>query len=805
MPKPGDRPADVLTRPFTRVKKEVTMSRLAILLSGLVNLVCIVTAVPLSASAATGFRLHGRVTDQSGAIVAAASVTLSSREGSKWSCTSDSRGSYEFAGLMPGEYLLEARMPGFRTQVTMLSVRGGDDREFNVTLTVAGIDDEVVITASGTTQSAQEASKSITIVDDKDIERRDAGSLTDALRNVPGVRVEQLGGPGAFSKIFVRGLRVVDTSLLIDGVRVRDASDFRGSINPYLGDLLINNVDRIEVLRGSGSSLYGSNAVGGVVNLIPADGAGPPRFELDFEGGGLGTLREQAKATGGAGNGFGYSLSGTRLDVSDGVHGNEVYRNTSAGGHAHYNINRNISLRGTFTLAHGFGRLTDSPFPIGPAGNEFGFATGNGPVIGFVDNEVNPDSFRFATLLAGSVALSHQVNGTYNYSVYFQSVSTRSLFSNGPDQSEIAKRLGIFEFAGDTHLDGHVDTLNWTNNISAGRHNLVTGGLEWERESFSQEFSSPSFSTPRTTDRQSSLAIFGQDQLSWFEGRLQLLAAVRSQGFSINNPGSVPAIHGIPIKRSLTGDGSVAYTIRSSGTRLRSHVGNSFRAPSLSERFTIFNGTRIGNPFLRPERGLSVDGGLDQRLFRDRIQFSATYFYNRLQEVITSTDNLQEVNSRGALSRGVELSVIVSPGAGLDLRAAYTFANSIQILPDDTLRFDNVILRAGTSVDSFSIPRHSFAFEANQKFRRGININFDLYAVSKHLFPLFDPVFFSEVLFDFGGYTRAGAGASYTRGVGEGKELTFSARVQNLFNATIFEEGFRTPGHTATAGIKFRF
>ena len=516
-------------------------------------------------------------------------------------------------------------------------------------------------------------------------------------------------------------------------------------------------------------------------------------------------LREQAKVTGGSGSRVGYSFSATRLDVNDGVHGNEVYRNTSAAGHAHYNITPNIGLRATFTLAHGFGRLTDSPFPIGPAGNEFGFATGNGPVTGFVENQVNPDSFRFATLVVGSVKFSHRVNRVYNYSVSFQSVSTGSLFTNGPDQSQMARQLGIFEFAGDSHLDGLINTVNFTGNIAAGSHNLITAGVESEWESFGQRFSSPSFSTPRTTDRQSSVAVFGQDQLSLMEGRLRILAAVRSQGFDIKNPESIPAIQGIPIKRALTGDGSIAYTIRSSATRLRSHVGNSFRAPSLSERFTIFNGMRIGNPFLRPERGISVDGGIDQRLLRDRIQLGATYFYNRLQEIITSTSNLQEINSRGALSRGLELSLDASPRAGLDLRAAYTFANSTQILPADTLRFDNVTLRAGTSVDSFSIPRHSFAFEANQNFRRGINLNFELYTASKHLFPLFDPIFFSEVLFNFGGYTRAGAGASYTREIGENKHVTLSARFNNIFDATIFEEGFRAPGHTARAGIKFQF
>jgi outer membrane cobalamin receptor len=742
--------------------------------------------------------------DQSGALIPAATVNLSSREGPVRSGQSDQKGSYSFTGLIAGEYLLEVRIPGFRSQVTALTIRDGDDRELDVNLSVAGIDDQVVVTASGTTQSAEEASKSITIVDDKDIERRDSLALTDALQDVPGLRVEQLGGPGAFSKIFVRGMRVVDTSLLIDGIRVRDASDFRGSINPFLGDLLINNVDRVEVLRGSGSSLYGSNAVGGVINLIPPDGAGPPRFDFAFEGGSLGALREQARVTGGAGARFGYSFSATRLDVNDGVHGSEVYRNTSAGGHAHYNITPNISVRGTFTLAHGFGRLTDSPFPIGPAGNEFGFATGNGVVKGFVENEVNPDSFRLATLLVGSVTFSHQVDSVYSYSVSFQSVSTRSLFSNGPDQSPIARQLGVFEFVGDTHLEGLIDTLNFTNSVVAGRHNLITAGIESERESFGQEFLSPSSSTPRTTDRQSSLAVFGQDQLSLLDGRFRLLAAIRSQGFDIKNPESVPAIQGIPIKRALTGDGSLAYAILSSGTKLRAHVGNSFRAPSLSERFTIFNGMRIGNPFLRPERGLSLDGGLDQRLLHDRIQFSATYFYNRLQEIITATNGLQEINSRGALSRGLELSLAMSPVAGLDLRAAYTYVNSAQILPDNTLRFDNVVLPAGASVASFSIPSHSFSFEANQKFRHGLNLNFDLYAASKHVFPLFDPVIFSEVLFDFGGYTRAGLGATYTW-ILRDKQLSLSARFNNVFNTTVFEEGFRAPGHTATAGVKYRF
>lgn len=755
--------------------------------------------------AGAGARLRGRVIDQSSAAVSGAIVRLSLREGLQWAATTDANGAFSFDQLNAGEYLIETEARNFRRQVESLRLGPQEDRTLEVTLHAAGVDEHMVVTASGTAQSVDETSKSVTVVDEEKIERRDEYSLVEALRPVPGLRVEQLGGPGAFSKIFIRGLRVVDTSLLIDGFRVRDAADFRGGINPFLEDLLTNNIERIEVLRGSGSSLYGSNAVGGVINIVPQEGAGSPRFDLGFEGGSLGLFRERARVSGGTQSGFGYSLSATRLDVNDGVHGSEVYRNTSVGGRARYNIKPNISLRGAITFVDGFSRLSDSPFPIGPAGNEFGFATGMGPVIGFIENEPNPDGFRDANLFVGSITFSHQVGNAYNYSASFQSVVTRRAFPNGPDQSATAKKLGLFEFVSDSHSNGHIDTFNWTNYIRAGRYNLITAGLEAERESFTQDFTSPFFSTPRTTDRQRSLALFAQDQVSLLDGRFQLSAAFRTQGFTIKNPESVPEVRNIDVKRALTGDGSIAYLFRKSSTKLRAHVGNSFRAPSLSERFTLFRGQRIGNPFLRPERGLSVDGGLDQELLQGKLRASATYFYSRLQEVITETALFRQTNSRGALARGVELSLAAAAGRGLDVNTAYTYTNSALALAGAILRFDNVRLPAGASIQSFSIPRHSFSLEVNQRLQGGFNINFDLYSVSKHNFPLFDPLFFSQVLFSFKGYTKADLGASYTREIGERRQVTFYGKVDNLFDRKIFEEGFRAPGATAVGGIKFRF
>src|SRR6266851_1945291 len=775
-----------------------TLGSLAALL---LALACMTVALAQTANTITG-----RVTDPQGAAVKGTTVKLYARDNRvPITTTSDGTGAYRFEGLAPGEYIVEVESPGFARSVRPLHAERGHVTTFNVGLEIAGISSEVVVTAEGTPQSTDEVAKAISVVDARQIERRDEYSLIGALRPVPGVRVEQLGGPGAFSKIFIRGLRVVDTSLLVDGFRVRDAADFRGSINPFLEDLLTNNIDRVEVMRGSGSSLYGSNAVGGVVNIVPPDGAGSPKFNLGFEGGSLGLFRERAQVSGDIKENFGYSFSAMRLDVNHGVHDGEIYRNTSLAGHARYNIRPNMSLRGTIVYTRGTNRLSDDPFPIGPAGNEFGFATGSGPVIAFVENDPDPDSFRHARLFTGSIAFSHQVNSVYSYSVSFQSVATNSLFNNGPDQSKTAKRLGLFADVSEFLGNGRTQTFNFTNNIRVARSNLITVGLEAEGEQFTQRFTSPFFSTPQTTDRQRSLAFFAQDQLSLLDGRLQFSAAFRTQGFTIKNPQSVPEVQNINVKRAVVGDGSIAYRFRESGTKLRAHLGNSFRAPSLSERFVLFRGQRIGNPFLSPERGLSVDGGIDQTLLKNKLRASATYFYSRLQSVITSTALFKQTNAPGALARGVELSVAASPFRGMDVSSAYTFTNSSQVLGAALLRSDNVRLPQGASVQSFSIPRHSFSLEVNQRFRKRFNVSFDLYTASKHNFALFDPVFFSQVLFSFKGYTKAELGASYTLPLAESRSLRFYGKLDILLGQKYFEEGFRAPGRTGVAGAVFSF
>ena len=149
----------------------------------------------------------------------------------------------------------------------------GENKELAVQLKVAAINASVVVTATGTAQRADEVSKVVSTLDAQEIEAKHELTLPEALRGTPGVRVQQQGSPGSLTTLRLRGQRNFDTALLLDGLRVRDAGDINGSALSLMSDLVPVALDRVEVLRGAGSSIYGTHAIGGVVNMIPDVGS----------------------------------------------------------------------------------------------------------------------------------------------------------------------------------------------------------------------------------------------------------------------------------------------------------------------------------------------------------------------------------------------------------------------------------------------------------------------------------------------------------------------------------------------------
>ncbi|HEU4508452.1 MAG TPA: TonB-dependent receptor, partial [Pyrinomonadaceae bacterium] len=465
--------------------------------------------------------ISGTVTDDNGAKVSGAQVMLTSSNGLHLNTSTDQNGTFEFKNLRSGSYFIEVRTPGFST-FTSEEIRfsRGENKDVPVQLKIAAINASVVVTATGTAQRADEVSKVVSTIDAAEIEAKHELSLTEALRGTPGVRVQQQGSPGALTTVRLRGQRNFDTALLLDGLRVRDASDINGSALSLMTDLSPVALDRVEVLRGAGSSIYGTHAIGGVVNVIPA--VGSPGFHVNagFEGGSLATYRERLEASGGN-DLFGFDVGVNRVDVRNGIDGDDAYGNTGFAGRFQFNPTPSIMIAANLYGNIANARLNDSPFALPGAFTSTERFPEAVDGVTFQPDFNNPDQGRRSRLLAGSGRFSHAVSDTVSYSVAYQRVSSNRRNYNGP---AVDPRFASFVPFGDFEFvnvnRGNVDTVDGRVNFSFSRSNLLTAGFEFERESLFQS-SQPSFATfNNTTDRQRTFAVFGQDQLSFLDDRL---------------------------------------------------------------------------------------------------------------------------------------------------------------------------------------------------------------------------------------------------------------------------------------------
>src|SRR4051794_37622529 len=244
----------------------------------------------LGFSAAFAASLRGVVLDAAGKPIPGSRVTVFGRNGQQPITTlADNDGKYTIDPLPAGQYLVQAEAPGMARRVaSALAIGETDGATVDLKLDVAEVRTEVVVTATGLAQTTDEIAKSVDSLDAADLAKNAEFSVTESLRSLPGMRVQTLGGPGSFTRILTRGLRPQDTAITVDGLRFRDAATTQGDATPFLQDLLLLGTERIEVLRGTGSSVYGSNATGGVVNLVTVAGGGPVHGDILAEGGGLG-------------------------------------------------------------------------------------------------------------------------------------------------------------------------------------------------------------------------------------------------------------------------------------------------------------------------------------------------------------------------------------------------------------------------------------------------------------------------------------------------------------------------------------
>jgi len=732
-------------------------------------------SIPFVGGAAHGATIKGTVYDPSGRAVLNVRVSLLQSLTALDERQTNAKGEYQFEGLAKGTYRLVANAPGFSASTADVEVGEDQTRSVDLHLALSAVQQQVVVSASLEGALAPQLGSSVSTVSEQEIDDRGAQSVTDVLRGVPGVALDDSGRRGGVTDVFIRGGDSNYNLVMVDGIQLNEVGgDFDFAPLPADG------VDHVEVTRGPESALFGSNAVTGVVNIVTRRGEGPPHFEVQAEGGSFTTGRF---LTGGSGLthdlSWAYDLS--RLD-SGGVVQNDRYRNQSA----ILSLGYRRSERRQVDF-HFFGNANDAGDP-GPYGSDpDGLFTGKDTysrnkqnLFGYQGSYTEQVSSRFRQVVTGSVA-------TNDY--YFRS-SYGDSFSN--------------------NLRGVLDTRS---EVAVSNKDFLVAGFEYNREQFKNTYVADANSNPFLLPR-TSLAYFVEDRWSP-SARLFVMAGLRLDDLSTHSLpagdyGARPFIPASSITK-LNPRVSAAYTARKTDsapwlgmTRLHGSFGTGIRAPNGYElAFT-------DNPHLKPEKSVSFDSGIEQRFFDSRALLDLTYFYNKFEDQIVtlggSLTNLSTFisdNLGNSRAQGLEASFRLRPTRSLQVSGEYTLLGTAILTLDGSS-----LVQAPFHVGQELIrrPKNSGGFNMTWQHRRlTLNTNAYLRGPTLDLEPndgVYACSFGLPCLFPDKGYVVLNGGFSYnlTRGV------EIYGHLNNLLDQK-YEEvlGYPALPLNFLAGVKFTF
>lgn len=481
------------------------------------------------------------------------------------------------------------------------------------------VEEAIVVTAARVPEPAREVGSSVTVLDREDIERRKVTTVLELLRTVPGVEVSQGGGPGRVASVFLRGGTSAQTLVLLDGVRLNNpataAFDF--------ADLTVDGIERVEVLRGPQSVLYGSEAMGGVVAITTRRGGEGLHGSVEAEVGSLGHRAARAALRGGD-EAFDWSLAASTLET-DGV---------SAASEAAGNTEDDLWEDTTFAGRAGFRFLGDGRADVtarhveAEAGLD-GFAFGVGPTD-------DPNYLQSHRLTQVAVELSKPITSVWRQELTVGTVEDR-LVGEDPDTPfhpfDVETRVSEVSTRADLRF--------------SEEHRLLAGYTFERRETENAGAFDEAF------DLSSG---FLNHRWAWRE-RLFVTAGLRHDDASD---------FGSETTYRATG----AWLLGGGATRLHGSYGTGFRVPTFNELF--FPGA--GNTALDPESSEGWDAGVERTLLAGRLRLDVTAFGNRFDDLIVfDLGTFTFANVARADSRGVELTAEAAPAEGWDVTGSWTW------------------------------------------------------------------------------------------------------------------------------------
>ena len=441
----------------------------------------------------------------------------------------------------------------------------------------------VVVTATRTETPLQETAVSVTVIKEEEIQRQQAITVTEALRTVPGLDFAPTGSRGTTTSIFIRGAESDQTLVLIDGVEVNSVT--LGSFD--FSNLTTENIDRIEVLRGSGGTLYGSQAVGGVINVLTKKGEGAPTFSIASEGGNGATHRETLSFSGAQGI-FGFSGAVANIDTDGFRSFNDGYRNFTTNARIDADLLPQGSLRGFF-------RYGDAKIGLFNYKNYLSLPDPNARQL---ENSV---------LVKGE--WEQTVGSSLNYRIAGAYVKDNQRFFDEPDQFDpVGSEIFRIPF--------ELKTGEAQANYSWRDLSITTAGFEFKGRSANVQSNFGGFRSNYDKSR-NNFAYYFQERLRLLDERFFVTA-----GFRVDDNEDFGT--------HVTPSWSIAYLIPWTGTKFKAGFAEGFRAPNFNELFY----PNFGNPNLKPENSSEWDVGFEQNAWDSRISLETTYFSRRVKGLI---------------------------------------------------------------------------------------------------------------------------------------------------------------------------
>ena len=507
-------------------------------------------------------------------------------------------------------------------------------------LTYPHLDDEnVVVSATRLPTPLANVASSVTVITAADIEARQDRSLPDVLREVPGLSIVQTGGAGGQTSVFMRGSNSNHTKVLVDRIDVGDTSTPTGAAD--ISKFLAGDIARVEILRGPQGALYGSDAIGGVINITTQSGSGPMRFTGSVEGGSFETSNQFATLSGQAGD-FHYRATvqyfhsgGTpvtplNLLPAGVVRNDDAYDNVTASTKLGYDITGNFDIGLTSRYYNSVGRITGDSFD---------------PVT--FASAPSARQTRIANLQYETRGTAHLVlwDGRFDQTLGF-AYGSNIIATQDPN-------------TGNGRTRGDRVKLDWQGNVKLAEGETLVLGAETARDALHRGLS---FGFPTTLAQ----------GITTNAGYAEMLTDLP---IGFHNSFSVRDDDNSRFGNRVTWRMAPSWVIESTGTTLRASAGSGFKAPALQQLFGTFG----GNASLKPESSTGYEAGIDQKILGDDLVGGVTWFHNDIRNLITSgpAPAFLNINIGRARTQGIETFLTWKALETLTFRADYTYTDSL--------------------------------------------------------------------------------------------------------------------------------